>query len=902
MFFKKFIRKEVIGFFSVSVVLFSVYLYTIAPTVSLWDCGEFIACSHILGVPHPPGTPLYILMGRVFDILLPFKEVAKRVNFISVLSGALAGGFLYLIILNVLRRFKENKTEKLSLYSHLIAVFSSIGAGFCFSVWDSSVEAEVYAASLLVIVLGLWLILKWEDNRGKLADNNLLLLLVYLLALSVGIHLLPLLLIPGILVFILLVDWKVFKNPKLITAVLILAIIAVSTYLYLIIRAQANPGINEANPSTWAKLWDVISRKQYGKDNIFVRHTSWETHYGPLRALMEQIKVFFKYFSWQFFPYPREATNTLLRNVSIIGTIIYVFIGFWGMFVHFERDRKSFYLIFILYVLVTIGLVVYLNHEFSPSDPNPAHQPREPRERDYFWTAGFFFFMFYVALALYWMYEQLKKRKTVPVYCVVILSFIMGFIPLVSNIKSHANRRGNWIAHNYAYNLLSCPVDNSVFFTNGDNDTFPLWFLQEVKNFRKFNSEKKEGVRVACFALMNTEWYIRQMKDDGIPMDFESPFKGTYYESVYLREKRSKRTEQEFEDWIIDNLNYLRTGDGKIILRKDIATRLIILCSQGIKPTYNDLIMTSDSFVQRYLKEDFNPSINIYFSNTVSPGNKNWLEDHLLLESFAYRLVGKKGRNMIDFSRFFEVFDKFEFNSFLTPNVYIGTSAQRIARNYIFTFYQFAVSLKDEVMYSNKQINKAKHKVELSKEEKGKLEKSAKLLEKCLDFSTDYAFLISIFNELRLVYLFLGTPDSISRYIDKISEKEFFSELHFFKGQLLLDKLVSSKDIAEEEKRVMAMESEKEFRLVLDSEEGRNNINGYIGLLDLYVELGYEDKKESLIATIINKPKVYTSVFMYNYDLKKDTVMSVYLLRKWLEVNPYDKKAEVLLDSLSINF
>ena len=120
MFLKKLIQKEIIGFFSVFIVVFSVYLYTIAPTVSLWDCGEFIACSHILGVPHPPGTPFYILLGRLFDIILPFKEVAKRVNFLSVISGALAAGFLYLIIIKVLNRSKERKSAELS-----------IGRGFC---------------------------------------------------------------------------------------------------------------------------------------------------------------------------------------------------------------------------------------------------------------------------------------------------------------------------------------------------------------------------------------------------------------------------------------------------------------------------------------------------------------------------------------------------------------------------------------------------------------------------------------------------------------------------------------------------------------------------------------------------------------------------------------------------
>jgi hypothetical protein len=906
LFVKKFIRKEVIGFFSVFVVLFSVYLYTIAPTVSLWDCGEFIACAHILGVAHPPGMPLYLLIGRVFDILLPFIEVAKRINFLSILSGALAGGFLYLIILKVLIRLKENKLDKLSISNHLIAIFSSIGAGLCFSVWDSSVEAEVYSTSLLILAIGIWLVLRWDYNRGKVGNNNLLILLVYLLALSVGIHLLPLLLLPGALVFILLVNRKVFKNPKLIAAALILVVIGVSTYLYLMIRAHASPAINESNPTTWVRLWDVISRKQYGKMDLLPRHTSWKTDYGLIMAFIEQLKVFFRYFSWQFFPYPREATNALLRYVSVFGTCIYVLIGFWGMSVHFRKDRKSFYLFFIAYILLTIGLVVYLNHEFSPSDPNPAHQPREPRERDYFWSAGFFFFMFYVAIALYWMYEQIKKKKNknkikiVSPYCVLALSFIMGFVPLLSNIKSHVNRRGNWIAHDYAHNLLSSAGGNSVFFTNGDNDTFPLWFLQEVKSFRKFDSVEKKGVRVACFALMNTEWYIRQMKADGIPMDFDTPFRGTYYESVYLREKRNKEIEQEFEDWIIDNLYYLRTKDGKVIERKEIATRLIILCAQGIKPTLDALTIQADSFVEKYIKDDFNPSINIYFSTTVSPGNKRWLEDHLLLESFAHRLVGKKGKNMMNSSRFLELFEnKLRFNSVGNPNVYKGPAAQRIVRNYIAVFYQFGSRLMEEVISSKKYENLEKFRMDLDEGEREKLKRSVALFKKAISVSEDYSLLIPVFNELRMIYLVLEEPDSMMAIINEIPEGKALTELHFFKGQLLLDKLALNEDIPEKEIKIIAQKAENEFKKILDSSTDEEKVNGYIGLLDLYEEIGEKHKKDILVKELLGDQRIFSSVFMYNYDYKEDTAMSIYLLKKWLEANPYDKKAKILFDSLS---
>ncbi|MEJ2568229.1 MAG: hypothetical protein P8Z50_05070, partial [candidate division WOR-3 bacterium] len=450
------------------------------------------------------------------------------------------------------------------------------------------------------------------------------------------------------------------------------------------------------------------------------------------------------------------------------------------------------------------------------------------------------------------------------------------------------------------YNLLSCPEENSVFFTNGDNDTFPLWFLQEVKGYRKFDSQNKKGVRVACLALMNTEWYVRQMKEEGIPMDFDTPFRGTYYESVYNREKMNKGINQGFEDWIIDNLHYIRTDKGKFIMRKEIATRLIILSSQGIKPELNDLTMPRDSFVAKFIKNGFNPSINIYYSNTVSPGNKSWLQDHLLLESLAYRLVGEKGKDMMDPSRFIYLFDnKLKFNSISDPNVYKCPSARRIMRNYLSTFYQFGSRLMEEVISSKNYVDLVDYRQNLDKKDKEKLEKAAELFYKAMSISTDPSLLVPIFNELRVIYVVLGKIDELINLIDSISVDEDFSERYFFKGQLLLDKLVTEKDISAEDKIRMKDEAEKAFKKVLETPEDEKAINGYIGLLDLYSQTGEKEKRDFLVAKLISNPEMYSNVFLYIYDYKKDTMMTVYLLKKWLEVNPNDRKAKILLDSLS---
>ena len=114
------------------------------------------------------------------------------------------------------QKFRENRGKRLPLSNHLIAVFASIGAGLSYSVWNTSVEADVYSTSILVLVIGLWIILHWDENREIRGDDNYILLLVYLVFLTLGIHMIPLLLIPGTLVFLLMTDRKIFQNPKLI--------------------------------------------------------------------------------------------------------------------------------------------------------------------------------------------------------------------------------------------------------------------------------------------------------------------------------------------------------------------------------------------------------------------------------------------------------------------------------------------------------------------------------------------------------------------------------------------------------------------------------------------------------------------------------------------------------------
>ncbi|MCK4385911.1 MAG: DUF2723 domain-containing protein, partial [candidate division Zixibacteria bacterium] len=168
---------------------FIVYLRTMAPTSSFWDCGEFIACSYILGIPHPPGTPLFILIGRVFTLIPLYGEIAARVNFISVLTSALTVWLCYLIIVKLVNYWeKGNDSFWLKVSKYVGGIAGSLFLAFSDTFWSNAVEAEVYGASMFLMLLILYLGLLWMDRRGTPKGDRLLILIAYLGLLSTGIH------------------------------------------------------------------------------------------------------------------------------------------------------------------------------------------------------------------------------------------------------------------------------------------------------------------------------------------------------------------------------------------------------------------------------------------------------------------------------------------------------------------------------------------------------------------------------------------------------------------------------------------------------------------------------------------------------------------------------------------
>ncbi len=229
-----------------------VYIRTIEPTASFWDCGEFIATAYKLLVGHPPGAPLFMIVGRFFTLFAPDpKQVAATINIMSALASAFTIIFLFWTITHLARKImirssdeKEYETWKIwaIIGSGLVGAFTYT---FSDTFWFSAVEGEVYAMSSLFTAVVFWAILKWENVADKPHANKWLILIAYLMGLSIGVHLLNLLAIPAIVMVYYFK--KVEVNRKNTIKALALSAVILGTILYGII-----PGLVKV--ASWFEL------------------------------------------------------------------------------------------------------------------------------------------------------------------------------------------------------------------------------------------------------------------------------------------------------------------------------------------------------------------------------------------------------------------------------------------------------------------------------------------------------------------------------------------------------------------------------------------------------------------------------------------------------------------------
>jgi hypothetical protein len=268
------------------IVSFSVYVYTLAPTITFGDSGELVTAAYTLGIAHPPGYPLWLLIAKLFSFI-PIGDVAYRLNLMSALLDAVAIGILSLVISRtipaVCARVIPGEAFESPVAGLVIGSASASAAlilAFSSTFWHQSVIAEVYALNNLLVSAILLLLVLWAENPEK---NGLLFAVSFLFGAGQANHQTLLLMAPALAFFVLLLRPRVVLSPAAVLGCLGLFFLGLSFYLYLPIRASALPPINWGDPSTWDNFWFHFTRKQYRVIDM-VR---------PLAVIMPQIRFFF---------------------------------------------------------------------------------------------------------------------------------------------------------------------------------------------------------------------------------------------------------------------------------------------------------------------------------------------------------------------------------------------------------------------------------------------------------------------------------------------------------------------------------------------------------------------------------------------------------------------------------
>ncbi|HEX7049101.1 MAG TPA: DUF2723 domain-containing protein, partial [Longimicrobiales bacterium] len=468
-------------------------------------------------------NPLFVVLARAWELLLAPTglSVAVRINLFSATMGALAHGFWFLVAHRVLSFYSQSRSFRLVGAAAAVVISAT-----AFTVWNqSNVNEKVYTVSLFTIALLSWLAFRWRESLAgaepgsaggtaggdaapRVSAGNLLLLMAFILALSVGNHLMAFLIAPAMLVYMLIIAPRTLLDWRLYAAVAVVAVLGLSIHLFLPLRAGLDPVINEADPSTWEALLASLARKQYDKPSMFMSPID-RTIPRSATLMIAQIGNYLQYFDWQW-------ARSIAGNESVFGgvrplvTLLFTALGLHGAWTHYRRDRASWAYIAVLFATLSLGLVFYLNFKYGytwATDAAPSMEMHEVRERDYFFIVGFSVWGLWagIGLAAVWqsLAEWLRERHDRP-YALTAPVLAIALIPFIFNL-SWASRAGDYSARDWAYNLLMSVEPYGVVFTNGDNDTFPLWYLQEVEGIRK-------DVTVIVMSYLNTPWYAKQIR------------------------------------------------------------------------------------------------------------------------------------------------------------------------------------------------------------------------------------------------------------------------------------------------------------------------------------------------------------------------------------------------------
>ena len=494
-------RAELLCAGAVFVATLLLYSWTLAPTVTLIDSGELIVVAYGLGVAHPPGFPLWVMLAHLAS-LVPLGNVAVRVNSSSALFAAIASAMLTFVVAELMitasylttsKRRKRGahqgkRTEDLGI-DRLLVFAPALGAGllmaFSRTLWFYATITEVYTLNTLLIFVIFFLMLRWRrciiaDRRrmsmamdaGQIASavtihDTLLYVAAFVFGLALGVHHVTVgLILPALSVIVYRTEGvRFFRSRRLIYAALISIGALVAVYTYLPLAASHSPVINWGNPRSLQEIWWHVTGRQY---QVFLSFTP--------KIMGEQSLEFFR---------------LVLREFGLSWLPLPLVLALAGFASAFKRDRTTFW--FLLFVVIA-NLAYGFSYEIG-------------EDKDAYYLPTFFSIAIAAGLGIRWLI-QLAVSKPMLIgrsYLIAAIAVLLTLTIAFTGNWPFNNRRHYFIAHDYVENLLSAIEPDGLLLTLDWQVASPMFYAQELE-------QRRRDVKVVDINLLRRSWYFDYLR------------------------------------------------------------------------------------------------------------------------------------------------------------------------------------------------------------------------------------------------------------------------------------------------------------------------------------------------------------------------------------------------------
>ncbi len=441
------------------IITLTIFIKTTAPDVTTGDSGELLSSAYCLGIGHPPGYPLYLILAKLFSyiayifyplLLLSGRNIfhlkdyfAFNVNYMSGFFAALSSLILYKIFIYLIENFYKEKDNIIYKFKEEISFLSALTFPFMNLIWSQSTNSEVYTLNLFILTLNFFFLINYYFSKNE----KFFYLFSFFYGLNIVAHQTSLIFAPIFALWIYISKKEILKEYKIIIFSFLLFVGGLLTYIYLPIRSSTHPFIDWGNTSNLKNFLYHILRKQYG---ALVRKPQSSTILQAHRSVGMFIKQNI------------ELLKIILKNLSIIT----IFLPF-GFYYIYKKERNIFYFLTSSFVFYSLIMLYIANFKIAKLSIYV---------NEIFFIPSLLILMF---ISFFGIIYTIEKKD-------IILKYL-PFIPILFILFNYHtnNEEKNFIVSEYTTNIFKTVEKNGFLFVMGDNTTFPISYYYYVKNIRR---------------------------------------------------------------------------------------------------------------------------------------------------------------------------------------------------------------------------------------------------------------------------------------------------------------------------------------------------------------------------------------------------------------------------------